>query len=85
MRRIQSFLAEVDDDVVSVKLVFDTTLVKDIDDAMKELKAAKRLLTHPLYTCQWDDCDIQFRRGSGRRPKSYCCNAHRLRGYRKRN
>lgn len=84
MRRIQSFMAEVDDDVVSVKLVFDTTKSKDIDDAIRELKRAKKELTHPRYECELAECDNTFIRGSGSRPKRYCCPTHRVRDYRRR-
>lgn len=84
MRRIKSFQAEVDDDVASVNLVFDTTIIKDIQDAINELEKAKKQLEwtrKPLFTCERDGCNNTFRRRSSGRPQKYCTDSHRVRAF----
>ncbi len=84
MRRFQCFDVYVDDDVVNVNLVFNSTVVKDLDDAIERLKAARKKVAHRpiIKICAMEGCNkIKRFRASGK-PGKYCSGACKAKAYR---
>lgn len=56
-------------------------IIVHVKKAKRHLEKQKRELIKPRFQCAFPGCDNTFIRGSGSRPKMYCSNTHKVRGY----